>query len=109
MELASRMLDILLDNAFKFTQANGMIQVILTEQQRHMVVTIRNDGPSIEAADQKHIFERFYQGGKAHDKRGSGLGLAIAKEIAESLNEKLWLEHSVPGDTAFSFTISSAR
>lgn len=108
-ELASRMLDILLDNAFKFTQANGMIQVILTEQQRHMVVTIRNDGPSIEAADQKHIFERFYQGGKAHDKRGSGLGLAIAKEIAESLNEKLWLEHSVPGDTAFSFTISSAR
>ena len=108
-ELASRMLDILLDNAFKFTQANGMIQVILTEQQRHMVVTIRNDGPSIEAADQKHIFERFYQGGKAHDKRGSGLGLAIAKEIAESLNEKLWLVHSVPGDTAFSFTISSAR
>lgn len=108
-EFASRMLDILLDNAFKFTQANGRIQVIFTERQRHITVTVRNDGPVIDAADQKHIFERFYQGGKAHDKRGSGLGLAIAKEIAASLNEKLWLEHSIPDDTAFSFTVTSAR
>ena len=108
-EFACRMLEILLDNAFKFTPANGKIQVAFTEQQRHITVTVRNDGPVIEAADQKHIFERFYQGGKAHDRRGSGLGLAIAKEIAGGLNEKLWLEHSVPGDTAFSFTIISAR
>lgn len=107
-EFASRMLDILLDNAFKFTRANGRIRVTFAQRQRHMTVTVRNDGPVIEAADQKHIFERFYQGGKAHDKRGSGLGLAIAKEIAGSLNERLWLERSIPGDTAFSFTVTSA-
>ena len=103
---ASRLLDILLDNAVKFTEANGKIQVLLTKQQRHITITVKNDGPQIPPAAQKHIFERFYQGSKGHDKRGSGLGLAIAKEIADCLKESLWLEYSHPGDTAFSFTIS---
>lgn len=106
-ELAARMLEILLDNAFKFTGANGRIQVFMTEQRHHITMTVKNDGPPIETADQKHIFERFYQGGRAHDKKGSGLGLAIAQEICGSLHESLWLEHSIPDDTAFSFTIAS--
>lgn len=107
--LAARMLEILLDNAFKFTEPHGKIQVRFTEQRSHITVSVINDGPAIEPADQKRIFERFYQSSKGRNQRGSGLGLAIAQEISRALKETLHLEHSTPEETVFSFTVSIAR
>lgn len=103
--LASRLLDILLDNAIKFTPVDGHVHIIMSYNQKQVTISVRDSGPGIPAEDKPHIFERFYKADKAHNEKGSGLGLAIAKEIADSLGEKLWLASTRPEGAEFSFTI----
>jgi signal transduction histidine kinase len=102
------LLDVLLDNATKFVREDGEIWLDVTKNNVCLTVCIRDNGIGIDRASQPHVFERFYKGDLEHNKRGSGLGLAIAREIAISLDEKLWFK-SVPGDgTSFFFTIHLA-
>ena len=104
-KLASRVLDILLDNAIKFTPVDGFVHLYMTYTNHTVTITVKDSGPGIPMEDKPHIFERFYKADKAHNEKGSGLGLAIAKEIAESLDEKLWLATTRPEGAEFSFTI----
>ena len=103
--MTSRLLDILLDNAIKFTPVDGHVHLFMTYNQKQLTITVRDSGPGIAPEDKDHIFERFYKCDKAHNEKGSGLGLAIAKEIADSLDEKLWLNSTRPEGAEFSFTI----
>lgn len=106
--LASRILDILLDNAIKFTPIEGHVHIIMTYNQKHVTISVRDSGPGIPVEDKPYIFKRFYKADKAHNEKGSGLGLAIAKEIADSLGEKLWLASTRPEGAEFSFTIQKS-
>lgn len=103
--LASRIMDILLDNAVKFAGKDGSIHIKLEDDGNILTITIMDNGSGINPEDQKQIFSRFYKGDKSHNEKGSGLGLAIASEIANCLDEKLWLSSTGPNGTAFSFTI----
>lgn len=104
--LASRIMDILLDNAFKFAdRKQGAIRIMFKDDGALLTITIANNGIGIAPEDQKQIFSRFYKGDKSHNEKGSGLGLAIASEIANCLGEKLWLSSTGSNGTAFSFTI----
>lgn len=104
-KLAARILDILLDNAIKFTPVDGFVHLYMTYTYHTVTITVRDSGSGVPPEDQPHVFERFYKSDKAHNEKGSGLGLAIAKEIAESLGEKLWISKTGPEGTEFSFTI----
>lgn len=70
-----QILNILLDNAIKYSE-NQIIINISDEE-----ISIRNDGATISKDKLPHIFERFYQTDKS--KPGVGLGLAIAHQVAE--------------------------
>lgn len=105
LTLASRLFDIILDNAIKFTPLGEQVTVTMTEESKHVTVTIKDSGPGIHPDDLPHVFARFYKSDKAHNEKGSGLGLSIAQEIANSLGEKLWISDNSPGGAEFSFTI----
>lgn len=81
-----RLLLILIDNAVKFTPANGRISVSLDVEEREAVVTVRDTGSGIPEAELPFIFDRFYRVDKSRrrDRGGSGLGLAIARWIVEA-------------------------
>lgn len=104
-DMAARILDILLNNAVKFTSTQGRIRIHFTEKNNKLIVTVKDNGSGIAFEDRPHIFERFYKGDKAHNEKGSGLGLAIASEIAACLDEGIWLQNTSDEGTAFSFTI----
>ena len=76
-----QVLDILLDNAVKYSKSE--ISVKVTER----TVIIGNDGKIIASKDYEKIFDRFYQVDKTAD--GAGLGLAIAKTVADQNGWKL--------------------
>ncbi|MFJ6697003.1 sensor histidine kinase [Streptomyces sp. NPDC091272] len=73
-----------LDNAVKFSPPGGTVSVRL-----HLgVLTVRDHGPGIPAADLPHVFERFWRSPSARALPGSGLGLSIvARTVREAGGE----------------------
>jgi signal transduction histidine kinase len=107
-KLASRVLDLLLHNAVKFTrQENGQIDVTFYTEKGHLRIDIRDNGIGISSEDLPHIFDRFYKSEKAHNSQGSGLGLSIVKEILDGLKETIRVESKPGNGTLFSFTIKT--
>lgn len=79
-----RLFLILLDNAMKYTEDGGAIQVRLDAQNGFAIAAIQDSGIGIAASDIPHIFERFYRAdvARSRDIGGIGLGLAIGNWIA---------------------------
>ncbi|HWT27401.1 MAG TPA: sensor histidine kinase, partial [Mobilitalea sp.] len=76
----------LLDNAFKYSNPNGTIQVSLTVNNGRKIIKIYNTGLGILKTEKYKIFERFYRSdsSRARESGGYGLGLAIAKSIVDA-------------------------
>ena len=78
----------LLSNAFKFTPEKGQIAVTINtcdfNSESALCISIKDSGLGISYADQKRIFERFYQAKEAINmERGSGIGLALVQEYVQ--------------------------
>jgi signal transduction histidine kinase/chemotaxis response regulator CheB len=74
----------LLANALKFT-FEGEIRVVLRERAQHAELVVSDTGVGIAAADQPHVFERFFRsrGQRARSNEGTGIGLALVKELVQ--------------------------
>ena len=85
---------ILLDNALKYTPADGSITLGLQREASGSKITIRDTGVGIKPEDLPHVFERFYRADPARgrDPGGTGLGLPIARWIVEQHGGKITLE-----------------
>lgn len=95
-------LDILLDNAAKYSDPNGLVTVTLTRQGSHCVLAVSNPGAPISKENLKNIFKRFYRIDKARAMNHSyGLGLAIAESIVQEHGGKIWAESSGGYNTFF--------
>jgi signal transduction histidine kinase len=85
MSLLQRMLANLVDNAIKYTQAGGNVQVsVHTKEHREIVLTVADTGVGIADVELPHIFERFYRCDPSRSTTGAGLGLSLAKAIAQA-------------------------
>ncbi len=95
----------LLENALKYTPADGQIQVSAGKEAREIVVKIHNSGEGISSEHISNLFERFYRADSDRSSQtgGSGLGLAIAQEIVR-LHGGGIQAHSEPG-RGVTFTI----
>ena len=69
----------LLDNAAKWSPADGTVTVRLTDG----VLVVDDEGPGIDEADRPHIFDRFYRSDESRAMPGSGLGLAIVRQVID--------------------------
>ncbi len=74
----------LLDNALKFTPSGGVVELAATVDENTTVLSVSDNGPGIQPAEQELIFERFYRGETSEPLPGAGLGLAIAKSAVEA-------------------------
>jgi len=104
--LTERVLQNLLDNAFKFTPAGGTITIFLSETTRGVQVTVKDTGVGISPEDLTHIFERYKQiHPRSSEVKGMGIGLAIVKKILE-LHQATIQVASEPGKgTTFNFEL----
>lgn len=104
-DLMNQVMYNLIDNAIKFTNEGGNIDIRLTRQGERAVVTVRNSGDGIPASEMPHIFERFYKSDRSRslDKNGVGLGLYIVHTVIRLHGGEISVR-SVEGEyTEFSF------
>lgn len=95
------LIDNLVDNAIRYTPAQGRVTVSCRAVDRMGVLTVEDDGPGVPAAERELIFSRFYR--LSHDTRGSGLGLAIVRDIATDHGAQIRLDAGPQGrGTVFS-------
>jgi signal transduction histidine kinase len=108
ISLTERVLQNLLDNAFKFTPAGGTITILLTETNAGVKVAVTDTGVGISPEDLTHIFERYKQiSPRSADSKGMGIGLAIVKKILE-LHQAAIVVSSEPGKgTTFNFELQA--
>ncbi len=79
LQKLQRVLANLLDNAVKYTERGGQIEVSVTKDDSRVNILVRDTGIGIAEYDLSHIFDRFYRAEKSRSKPGSGLGLTLAK------------------------------
>jgi len=93
-----RVLNNLVDNALRYTQAGGSVSVQAEVMENKVRVAVHDSGEGISAADLPHVFDRYYRGEKSRNQAtgGSGLGLTIAKGIVEAHGGQIGVE-SNPG------------
>ncbi|HET6561055.1 MAG TPA: ATP-binding protein [Marmoricola sp.] len=101
----------LVDNAIKYSPAEGTVQITSWRQDEELGVTVTDQGPGISESDVEHLFERYY---RSEDPRtthltGSGLGLAICRQVVVAHGGRLWAERLTGGGSAFSFALPSRR
>ena len=88
-----QVMDVLLDNALKYSVPNSMVSVDLISTGKNCVLSVVSPGEPISREDLKNIFKRFYRADKARAMNGSyGLGLSIAESIVEAHKGKIWAE-----------------
>lgn len=85
----------LLSNAIKFTDTGG-VSCRLEQEEGRIVLSIRDSGRGIAAADLKHVFEPFYQSGR-YGQKGTGLGLALSRNFSRLFDAELTLESAGEG------------
>ena len=96
--LMSRVVQNLLQNAYKYGREDGHINVALHRADGRAVLTVRDDGIGIAPEDQDKIWQRFWQADASRgEDGGTGLGLAMVKEITQFHGGTVAVE-SAPGE-----------
>ena len=93
-----QVLDILLDNAVKFTPEGGTVRVGVRFEDG-VELFVSDDGPGIPHEHLPHIFERFYKADNARSDGSAGLGLAIARQIVERHGGTIGVSSDANGST----------
>lgn len=74
----------LLDNAIKYTPANGSVTITAQDEPDRATVHFRDTGIGIPAEEKDKIWTRLYRGDKSRSERGLGLGLSLVKAVVEA-------------------------
>lgn len=101
--LCQQLLGHLVDNALKFTPADGVINVRLAEQGTAVRLEIEDSGIGIPEQKLHTIFEQFYQvdGSSTREKGGQGIGLSLCQDIVSWHDGRIWAENVAGGGARF--------
>jgi signal transduction histidine kinase len=103
-------LDALIENAVDHTGPDGRIELSARSQGEEIVLSVRDSGSGIPAADLRHIFDRFTRvgTGRSRETGGFGLGLAVVKAIAEAHQGSVQVRSTVGEGSAFDLFIPAS-
>jgi signal transduction histidine kinase len=105
-----QLLLILLDNALKYTDPGGHVDVSLRREDGHARLVVADTGIGIPPEDLSRIFDRFYRVDRAreHESGGTGLGLAIARWIAQAHHGSIKVDSRLGSGSRFEVDLPAA-
>lgn len=96
----------LLENAIKYSNDNGQIEVTTYTKGDKIYISIFNSGENISKEDLNNIWDRFYKSDKSRtNKVSTGLGLAIVRLILSQHNEDVWVKNIDGKGVKFTFSL----
>ena len=98
----------LLDNAIKFSEEYGYVDILVEEKNDNIVVAISNTGKPIPPDSMNRIFNKFYQADESHSSQGNGIGLAIVKKAVDLHHGAVTVQSS-PTLTTFTVALPKVR
>lgn len=104
LSLITQLLLNLIDNAVKYTPAEGKIEISLSHTEEFYRIDIADNGIGIKEEELDSIFNRFYRVDKSRSREygGTGLGLSICRWIVDIHGGKIYVESSYGEGTTFS-------
>lgn len=95
------------DNAVKFTNDGGYINIRMVETASDVEVHIKNSGIGIKQEELSRVFERFYKADKSRslDAKGAGLGLYIVKMMVDMHSGSIWAKSEDENSAEFVFRL----
>ncbi|MGH8245860.1 MAG: sensor histidine kinase [Gammaproteobacteria bacterium] len=100
----------LLENAIKFTPAEGKVEIGgRVEDPDWIKMWVRDNGPGIPAAEQMRIFEKFTRLRGTDKSGGLGIGLAFCRLAVQAHGGRIWLESELGKGSTFWLTLPIAR
>jgi two-component system phosphate regulon sensor histidine kinase PhoR len=93
----------LTDNAIKYADEGGRVILRARRDDGRALLEVEDDGPGIEPAHRKRLFERFYRvdAGRSRELGGTGLGLAIVKHLASAMQGEVGVEPATRRGSVF--------
>ena len=91
-------LDSLVENAVRYTEEGGRIELAAYPDGQSVVIEVRDDGPGIPDEELAYVFESFRSGSS---RGGTGMGLAIVKAIVEAHGGAVSAENLPGGGASF--------
>jgi signal transduction histidine kinase len=104
-ERLEAVLDCLLENAVKFTDPGDTIAMTADVENGELVLTVRDAGEGIPAAELDTVFEIFRTASTAGEHAGSGLGLAIVKAATGARGGTVAVSSSLGHGTTFTLRL----
>ncbi len=98
----------LVDNAIKYNESGGHVDIVARElPEGEVKISVVDDGIGVEPDKIERLTERFYRVDKSRSRNqgGTGLGLAIVKHILGAHDRKLQIESTPGSGSTFGFTL----
>ncbi|MBY2476729.1 HAMP domain-containing histidine kinase [Clostridioides difficile] len=98
-----------LDNAVKYTQMNGEINISVEETANYFKIIIEDNGSGIKKSEFNNIFKRFYRGisEEIESIEGSGVGLYLSRKILEEQGGNIMVSSKVGVGSKFSLFLTT--
>jgi signal transduction histidine kinase len=97
----NRLIFNLVDNAYKYTDDYGEIDITLTREKKAICLSVKDNGIGIAPEARQRILEPFYRVDSARQATGMGLGLSIVKTIVDALGGEIHIESELGEYTVF--------
>lgn len=106
--LFERAISNLLDNAIKYTEAEGFITLGSKIDSGLLIIYVSDTGKGIPEKDLPHIFDRLYrvERDRSKEAKGSGFGLSIVKKIIEAHSGQIICSSTLGAGSVFQITLS---
>lgn len=101
----------LLDNAFKYRRHKPEILIMTGNKDRHVILTVKDNGIGIDKKYMHRVFEKFYRipTGDIHNVKGFGIGLNYVKNIVENHKWKIELSSEFGKGSTFNIIIPELK
>lgn len=98
-----KLISILLDNAFKYSDPGGEVRLQVQQKNRNALIEVSNTCSQTIPDDPERLFDRFYRpdASRSTETGGTGLGLSIAKAIVENRRGEITVSTQQPGMIRF--------